>query len=193
MKKRLLILDNNDSFTYNLVESIRQKSDLELSVKTPTQLQSQKEMMAFDGLIISPGPGLPQESDFLMDIIKRGKGQIPILGICLGLQALVVAEGGKLSQLSWPLHGQSSMLTILEHDDMLYDNCIEPVAVGHYHSWFVRVYDCPKNYIPTAIDRENRLMSIRHKSLPIWAVQYHPESFLCPQGDQIIRNFLEQI
>jgi anthranilate synthase component 2 len=193
VKKRLLILDNNDSFTYNLVESVRHNSGLEHYVKTPTQLQSQKEMMAFDGMIISPGPGLPQESDFLMGILKKEMGQIPILGICLGLQALVVAEGGKLSQLSSPLHGQSSILKILEHDDMLYDNCIKPVAVGHYHSWFVRLSDCPENYIPTAVDCENRLMSIRHKSLPIWAVQYHPESFLCPQGDQIICNFLEQI
>jgi anthranilate synthase component 2 len=193
VKKHLYILDNNDSFTYNLLESVRQNHPLEVSVQTPPQFHNQKGVTDIDGLIISPGPGLPQESELLLDVIKQRAGQIPILGICLGLQALVVVDGGKLSQLSWPLHGQSSNLTILERDEMLYENCSAPLVVGHYHSWYVRLTDCPKNYIPTAIDEENRLMSIRHKFLPIWAVQYHPESFLCPQGDQIIRNFLKQI
>lgn len=175
------------------MESVRRDRRLEVSVLTPTQSHSQIKVMDSDGLIISPGPGLPHESKFLLDIIKQRAGQIPILGICLGLQALVVVDGGQLSQLSWPLHGQSSKLTILERDEILYENCSDPLVVGHYHSWYVRLSDCPENYIPTAIDGENRLMSIRHKFLPIWAVQYHPESFLCPQGDQIIRNFLKQI
>lgn len=193
MNKRLLLLDNNDSFTYNLVESIRQTSELEIEVSTPSQLRNTMRPFPFDGMIISPGPGLPEDSDLLLDIISDHAGHFPILGVCLGLQALLVSEEVALRQLSAPLHGQRSTLQILDRTDELYQGLSLPVEVGHYHSWYALPGDCPQVYLPTAIDQEGRLMSIRHRHFPIWAVQYHPESFLCPQGDKIIANFLKQM
>ncbi len=193
MNKRLLLLDNNDSFTYNLVESIRQSSGVEITVSTPSQFNKSPQPFSFDGMIISPGPGLPEDSRELLDIIQNQVGDIPILGVCLGLQALLVVEGVPLRQLPKPLHGERSMLQVLDEEDVLYRGLSLPIEVGHYHSWYALPEDCPPVYVPTAIDPAGRLMSMRQKHYPIWAVQYHPESYLCPQGDKIIANFLNQL
>lgn len=193
MKKHLLLLDNKDSFTYNLVESIRRFSNIEVEVLTPAAFKKKETYPPYDGMIISPGPGLPTDSKPLLDILNNYLGKTPILGVCLGLQALLVNEGVSLRQMDKPLHGQSSILEILDAQDVLYRNLTPPVAIGHYHSWYSLPEDCPASYIPTAIDSEGRLMSVRHKSEPVWAIQYHPESYLCPQGDKLIANFLHAL
>jgi len=193
VNKRLLLLDNNDSFTYNLVESLRQSSELEIIVSTPSSFNKVPNLLPFDGMIISPGPGLPEDSSALLDIIQNRARDLPVLGVCLGLQALLVVEEVPLRQLSEPLHGERSLLHLLDEDDVLYRDLSRPIEVGHYHSWYALPEDCPPLYIPTAIDPAGRLMSMRHKHDPIWAVQYHPESYLCPQGDKIIANFLNQL
>ncbi|NBC23991.1 MAG: aminodeoxychorismate/anthranilate synthase component II [Bacteroidetes bacterium] len=186
----MLLLDNFDSFTYNLVESISKTSYVQCRVMTPKAFLEDISIAEFDGIIISPGPGLPDDSDSLIEILDQQMGRIPIFGICLGLQALVMTGGGKLRQLEAPLHGRSSTLKILDSRDLLYKGLKDSVTVGHYHSWYVAPEDCPEMFIVTALDAKGRVMSIRHKADKIWAVQYHPESFLCPKGDQIIGNFL---
>ncbi len=190
MKKRLLLLDNKDSFTYNLVESIRLFPNLECQVLTPHLFEKEKSNFHFDGMIISPGPGLPQDSKHLLRILNKHVGRIPILGVCLGLQALLVNQGVSLRKMNEPLHGRASFLQIIDSSDLLYKGLDMPIKVGHYHSWYALPQDCPKEFIPTAVDSEGRLMSIRHKSQNIWAVQFHPESYLCPQGDKLLANFL---
>lgn len=175
------------------MESILRSPQISCDVFTPVEISQKHSFPHYDGMVISPGPGLPQESTFLMEIVRDQIDKLPILGVCLGLQALIVAEGGELLQLSNPLHGRSSQLQIIDKEDGLYRGLQPPIHVGHYHSWYVRPSECPGSFVPTAIDERGRLMSMRHIKYPVWAVQYHPESFLCPQGDQIISNFIQQL
>jgi anthranilate synthase component 2 len=193
VKKRLLLLDNKDSFTYNLVESFRRIPNVDFEVLTPSGFNKKEIHAPYDGMIVSPGPGLPTDSTALLKILNDYLGKIPILGVCLGLQALLVNEGVSLRQMDKPLHGQSSILKILDSKDLLYREFIPPIVIGHYHSWYALPEDCPSCYIPTAIDSAGRLMSMRHKIEPVWAVQFHPESYLCPQGDKLIANFLQSL
>lgn len=191
---RLLLIDNRDSFTYNLVESLRSWGDIQLDICLPEKSMAfLRSQPPFDALIISPGPGLPGESPGLMTTIAEYHKKLPILGVCLGMQALLIQAGAKLQQMLHPHHGHSSTLTLLQADDPLYFDLRPPIHVGLYHSWFVSLEDCPGDYIPTAQDNQGKIMSVKHRSLPIWGVQYHPESYLCPQGDEMISNFLREV
>lgn len=184
----LLILDNYDSFTYNLLQMVEDILGKEVSVIKNDEIDL-KDLEQFDRIILSPGPGIPKEAGKLLDVIKNHENRIPILGVCLGHQAIAEVFGAKLKQLDSVKHGVSSK--ILETDDEnLFRNIELPLQVGRYHSWVVDAVDFPADLKITSKDEFGNIMSLKHKNYPISGVQFHPESILTPQGKLILKNWL---
>lgn len=184
----LLILDNYDSFTYNLVQMVEDILEKEVRVIKNDEIDL-KDLDQFDKIILSPGPGIPQEAGKLLDVIKNYKNRIPILGVCLGHQAIAEVFGANLEQLDSVKHGVSSQ--ILETDDEnIFRNIELPLQVGRYHSWVVDDVDFPADLKITSKDEFGNIMSLKHKNYPISGVQFHPESILTPQGKLILKNWL---
>ncbi len=186
--KKILVIDNYDSFTYNLVHYL-EEFHCDVTVKRNDKLQLE-EVAQYDKILLSPGPGLPDEAGLLKSIIKTYAPTKSILGICLGLQAIVEVFGGSLINLDTVCHGIASPIKLIAKDDILYRHIPETLEVGRYHSWVVSS-DLPSELIATSIDDEGHIMSVRHKSLDVRGVQYHPESILTPQGKQILKNWVE--
>lgn len=186
--KKILVIDNYDSFTYNLVHYLHDLN-CEVEVKRNDKL-TLREVEAFDKILLSPGPGIPDEAGLLKEIIKTFSPTKSILGICLGQQAIAEVFGGSLVNLSKVYHGVSTKVNLVNEDEVLYKNIPKEIEVGRYHSWVVSK-DLPEEIIPTSIDENGEIMSIRHKSLNVRAVQYHPESILTPYGKQILKNWVE--
>lgn len=184
----LLILDNYDSFTYNLLQMVEDILGKEVSVIKNDEIDL-KDLEQFDRIILSPGPGIPKEAGKLLDVIKNHENRIPILGVCLGHQAIAEVFGANLKQLDSVKHGVSSKM--LETDDEnLFRNIELPIQVGRYHSWVVDDVDFPADLIITSKDEFGNIMSLKHKNYPISGVQFHPESILTPQGQSILKNWL---
>lgn len=184
---KLLILDNYDSFTYNIVHAVR-----ELGVE-PTVVRNDKisleEVDEFDKIIISPGPGIPSEAGILPRLLKEYAGKKPILGVCLGHQAIGECFGARLKNLEDVYHGvQTEAYSIAP--DYLLEDMGDRFPVGRYHSWIVDEKDLPESLVVTSIDSDGRIMSLRHKDFDVHGVQFHPESLLTPDGIKIIRNFI---
>lgn len=186
--QKILLLDNNDSFTFNIVELIRSLGYSKLKVISSNSIII-KEIKTFDKIIISPGPGLPKDFPILEKTIKEFAGKKPIFGICLGHQAICQYYGADLLNLKDVVHGQPKVITIIK-DSKLLENFPSQFNVGLYHSWFVAKKDFPKQLEITSISENNRIMSIEHKSLPIFGVQFHPESFITEYGAELMNNFL---
>ncbi len=187
---KILLLDNYDSFTYNLVDYLEQNQGVSVTVIRNDEWDPE-QLVDFDRLVISPGPGLPEESGQLMEVIRFAHNRLPILGVCLGLQALGTFFGGTLENLDQVIHGESLPMEILDSQDPLYRNVPSPCWVGHYHSWALAADTIPYSFIVTGRSESDVVMSIRHKSLPIWGVQFHPESVLTPHGLQMIKNWVQ--
>ena len=185
----MLMLDNHDSFTYNLLEYCRSYGEYELDVQTPEEWL-QQPYIDFDKVILSPGPGLPRESRGLREAIHILWGRVPLLGVCLGLQALVEYKGGNIERSSVPNHGMSSTLRLLDQKDILYKGITDPIVVGRYHSWRADREGLPKEFVITAEDEGGVVMSIRHREEAVYAVQFHPESYITEQGERMVHNFL---
>ena len=184
---KVLILDNYDSFTYNLFHYV-EGLGVEVVVKRNDEI-SIEEIAEFDKIILSPGPGLPQESTGMMRIVEHWHDKKPFLGVCLGMQALAIYFGDKLFNHERVFHGvQSNVFKISE--SKLYENISSTFQVGLYHSWAIELKE-NSSFIKTAISEQGVLMSFEHKELPLYGVQYHPESILTPDGKIILRNFLE--
>ena len=184
------MLDNHDSFTYNLIEYCRSfEGEYELEVKTPKDWMKDPKM-DFEKVIISPGPGLPKESEGLIESIRLLWGRVPILGVCLGLQALVEYRGGSIERSEIPNHGLASKINILDKEDRLYRGVNDPVIVGRYHSWRVVRQNLPEEFVISAEDERGVVMSMRHREEAVYAVQYHPESYITQEGERIIHNFI---
>ncbi|MDG4946476.1 aminodeoxychorismate/anthranilate synthase component II [Weeksellaceae bacterium KMM 9713] len=184
----LLILDNYDSFTYNLVQMVEDILGREVNVIKNDEI-ALKDLEQFDKIILSPGPGIPQEAGRLLEVIKNYENRIPILGVCLGHQAIAEAFGANLKQLDSVKHGVFSQ--ILETDDEnLFRNIDLPLQVGRYHSWVVDEVDFPTDLKITSKDEFGNIMSLKHENYPISGVQFHPESILTPQGKLILKNWL---
>lgn len=189
--KKILLLDNYDSFTYNLVQYIEELVGYEITVKRNDEL-TVEQVNDFDILFLSPGPGVPKDAGILIDVIKTYSGKKPIFGVCLGLQAMAEAFGGELINLKRVYHGLATEIAITR-EDALFHGLTNPFLAGRYHSWVADNNSLPSCFevIATDVDEEE-IMAIRHKEHLTKAVQFHPESILTPQGKTIIQNFLQE-
>ena len=184
--KKVFVIDNYDSFTYNLVHYLEELG-CEVIVKRNDQFKLD-ELQEYNLILLSPGPGIPNESGLLKASIKRYAKTKKILGICLGQQAIAEVFGGSLINLDKVYHGISTPVTISE-EDVLFEGLPKTFEVGRYHSWVVQT-PLPKELIPTSFDQNGQLMSLRHKIYDVRAVQYHPESVLTPNGKKILENWI---
>lgn len=185
--KRILVIDNYDSFTYNLVHYLEDLG-AEVCVKRNDQLTLQ-EVDEFEKIVLSPGPGIPDEAGLLKDIIRTYAPTKSILGVCLGQQAIGEVFGGKLINIPEVYHGVATTIKITEQDP-IYKDIPNQIEVGRYHSWVVDP-KLPDVLIPTSYDQNGQVMSLRHVEYDVCGVQYHPESVLTPDGKQILNNWLE--
>ena len=185
---KILVFDNYDSFTYILVQMIEQIVGEKVDVFRNDQI-SLEDIEKYDKIILSPGPGIPEEAGILLDLIKKYAPTKSIFGVCLGQQAIAEAFGGSLINLSEIFHGVATKSKqIKEHQN--FKNLPETLEVGRYHSWAVNPDDFPEELEITSIDKDGMIMSLKHKNYDVHAVQYHPESILTPNGKQILENFL---
>jgi anthranilate synthase/aminodeoxychorismate synthase-like glutamine amidotransferase len=176
---RIILIDNYDSFTYNIVHYLEQLDAVVDVVFNDNAIVPNWEM--YEAVVISPGPGLPQESGFLLEWMKTIPAELPVLGICLGLQAMVVHFGGELRNLETPLHGQSGKLVEISSGHA-WASIPLPINIGHYHSWVVNENNLPTCLEVLAVDAKERIMAMRHLNLPWYALQFHPESILSEKG-----------
>jgi anthranilate synthase component 2 len=185
---KILVFDNYDSFTYNLVQIIEQIVDEKVDVYRNDQIPLE-DIEKYDKIILSPGPGIPEEAGILLDVIKKYASTKSIFGVCLGQQAIADAFGGSLINLSEIYHGVATE-AIQTKEHKIFDNLPETLEVGRYHSWAVNPDDFPAELEITSVDKNGMIMSLKHKTYDVHAVQYHPESILTPNGKQILENFL---
>ena len=186
---KILVFDNYDSFTYNLVQIIERVLDQKVDVVRNDQI-SLEEINKYDKIILSPGPGIPEEAGILLDVIKEYAPTKSILGVCLGQQAIAEAFGGSLINLSEIFHGVATSAELVKNDTKLFRNISSGLAVGRYHSWAVDPKNFPQELEITAVDKDGMIMALQHKTYDVHGVQFHPESILTPDGEAIIKNFL---
>ncbi len=188
---KILILDNYDSFTYNLVHYVKDYGTHDVDVFRNDKI-GQEEVNGYDGIILSPGPGLPREAGNLMAIIENFYESKRILGVCLGLQAIGESFGGVLYNLSEVYHGVSHEIELLEPRHYLFEGLPSSIQAGRYHSWMVNRKGFPDCLAINALDDQGRVMALSHKTYDVCAVQFHPESILTPRGKEILFNWLRR-
>jgi anthranilate synthase component 2 len=186
---KILLLDNYDSFTWNLHHYLEQVTDGEIVVKQNDEI-TVEEAEVFDRIVLSPGPGLPDEAGVTKEIIRKYFSSIPILGVCLGHQAIAEVFGAKLKNLRTVKHGISSKLVIRNKNEKLFAGVAEEISVGHYHSWVVHENNLPSDLIITAEDQDGNIMALRHRQFNVCGVQFHPESVLTTDGLTILKNWI---
>ncbi len=185
---KTVIIDNYDSFTYNLSHLIKQLG-AEVTVLRNDKFELD-DLKPFDKIVLSPGPGIPSEAGLLLDVIKAYAGQKPMLGVCLGHQAIGEFFGGRLTNLSDVFHGVQTPATIVA-DDYLFAGLPKEIPVGRYHSWVVDREGLPDCLEVTAVSPEGQIMALRHRHMDIHGIQFHPESVLTPDGAAIVGNWLK--
>lgn len=183
----ILVIDNYDSFTYNLVHYL-EEFGCEVVVKRNDQLRLE-EVDAFDKIVLSPGPGIPDEAGLLKEIIAKYAPSKSIFGVCLGQQAIAEVFGGSLINLKEVYHGIATTITVTE-EDILFKDMPKEIEVGRYHSWVVHP-NLPEALEATSLDENGHIMSLRHKTFDVRAVQFHPESVLTPHGKKMLENWLK--
>ena len=188
MKKKILVIDNYDSFVYNLVHYL-EELDCEVTVKRNDQFHLD-ECEAYDKISLSPGPGIPDEAGLLKDVIKKYAATKPILGVCLGQQAIGEVFGGTIINLDRVFHGVATSIDITQEDTVLFKDLGSKIDVGRYHSWVVSQDNFPLALEITAVDENGQIMALRHREFDIEAVQFHPESVLTPDGKKMIANWI---
>lgn len=187
MIENIVLIDNYDSFTYNLAHLLK-----ELGARVTVLRNDRFELDAldsYDGIVLSPGPGIPSEAGLLLPVIEKYASRKPILGICLGEQAIGESFGGKLVNLSQVFHGVQTPCTVLR-DDILFHGLPESILVGRYHSWVVDADSLPDCLEILALSGEGQVMALRHREYNVRGIQFHPESVLTPDGRQILTNWL---
>ena len=191
---KILIFDNYDSFTYNLVHMVEKITHTKVDVYRNDQLPLEK-VKEYDKIILSPGPGIPSEAGSLLEVIKEYASTKSILGVCLGHQAIGEAFGGKLINLDTVYHGVATPIEIkskkLPGKNDLFEGLPTKIEVGRYHSWIISDEDFPEELEVTARAENNLIMALQHKTFDIQGVQFHPESVLTPDGEKILRNWLK--
>ena len=185
--KKILVIDNYDSFTYNLVHYLEDLG-AEVTVCRNDQLLLD-DIKPYDKILLSPGPGIPDEAGLLKDIIKTYASSKSILGVCLGQQAIGEVFGGSLINLESVYHGVATQITVAVTDETLFDGLDKTFEVGRYHSWVVNT-NLPDVLEATSFDDNGQIMSLRHKVYDVKGVQFHPESVLTPNGKQILKNWI---
>lgn len=186
--KKIVVIDNYDSFTYNLVHYLE---DLNCDVTVFRNDEFYiEELKNFDKILLSPGPGIPDEAGLLKEVIKTYAPTKSILGICLGQQAIGEVFGGSLTNLEKVYHGVATKVKITVPDEILFKDLADEIEVGRYHSWVVNTIDFPEVLEITSVDENGEIMSLRHKTYDVRGVQYHPESVLTPNGKKILENWL---
>jgi anthranilate synthase component 2 len=207
---KILVFDNYDSFTYNLVHLVQKITGGKVDVYRNDQIPMEK-VKEYDKIILSPGPGIPTEAGMLLPLIKEYASSKSILGVCLGHQAIGEAFGGKLVNLSTVYHGVATPVRIVRRETSnvkgksedvsrltshvslkLFDGLPEEISVGRYHSWIISEEGFPNELEITARDENNFIMALQHKNYDVQGVQFHPESVLTPDGETILRNWLKR-
>ena len=183
---KTIVIDNFDSFTYNLVHYIEEISNVRPVVVRNNAFEL-KELDQYDCIVLSPGPGLPKDAGLMMEILKTYHASKIILGVCLGHQAICEYFGGSLYNLDKVYHGVDTPMSIYS-DKILYGD-LKNISIGRYHSWAVSKMNLPKEIEITGEDETGIIMSVKHTSLPIHGIQYHPESVLTPEGKKLLSNF----
>ena len=186
---KIVIIDNYDSVTYNLRHLIKEIG-AEVTVIRNDQF-TLNQLEPFDKIVLSPGPGIPSEAGLLLDVIKTYKGRKPILGVCLGHQAIGEVFGGTLENLSDVFHGVATEGTQFSND-YIFDSLPKRITMGRYHSWVVSRENFPTCLEVTAVSDEGQIMALKHKNYDIHGIQFHPESVLTPEGKTIVKNFIER-
>ena len=184
---KIVIIDNYDSFTYNLSHLVKELG-AEVTVVRNDQF-ALPELEAYDKIILSPGPGIPSEAGLLLDVIKTYAGKKPILGVCLGHQAIGECFGAQLTNLSEVFHGVATEGTQFDNDP-IFAGLPQRITMGRYHSWVVSKDGLPSCLEITAESDEGQIMALRHREYDIHGIQFHPESVLTPEGRKIIENFI---
>jgi anthranilate synthase component 2 len=190
---KILLIDNYDSFTYNLVHLIKESPLLPLLDVRRNDAVSTAEAMSYDAILLSPGPGTPSESGNMPDILKACSGHKSILGICLGHQAIGELFGAKLIYLPEVYHGVSTITKIIDKENILFANLPDQFYTCRYHSLAVDRDGLSSEMIISAVDENGIVMAMRHQTLPIYGLQFHPESIMTEYGKQIIENWLSSI
>lgn len=188
--KKIIVIDNYDSFTYNLVHYL-EDFNCEVTVYRNDEFDIE-ELQKFDKILLSPGPGIPDEAGLLKEVIKTFSATKSILGVCLGQQAIAEVFGGSLINLEKVYHGVATNIKIQVQDEPLFKDIDSEIEVGRYHSWVVNPIDFPEVLEITSLDENGQIMSLRHKAYDVRAVQFHPESILTPHGKKILENWVAQ-
>lgn len=186
----ILLIDNYDSFTYNLSQYLEEEGgeDVEVTVWRNDQFDID-DVECFDKIVLSPGPGVPDEAGLLKAVIRRYAPTKPILGVCLGEQAIGEVFGAEIYNLNTVFHGIQSSVRIVA-SDYIFDNLSDSIKVGRYHSWVVGKEDFPAELEVTAVSDEGQVTALKHRRYDVHGIQFHPESILTPEGRTIIRNFI---
>ncbi len=187
---KIILIDNYDSFTFNLYQYLLEISDHTVDVKRNDKVEVE-DIQAYDVIILSPGPGLPQDAGNMPAIIEKYKSTKPMLGVCLGHQAIGESYGAKLVNMDTVYHGVDAALKILEPKG-LFEKVPDGIRVGRYHSWTIQNGSTPDDIVVTAEDEHGEIMALRHRTDPAYGVQFHPESILTPNGKDILSNFLNE-
>lgn len=194
-RMKILVFDNYDSFTYNLVHLVVKILHQKVEVHRNDQIPLEK-VKEYDKIILSPGPGIPEEAGLLLPLIKEYASSKPIFGVCLGHQAIGEAFGGKLINLSTVYHGVATPVRVGNQGSgirsKLFEGLPDTIEAGRYHSWIVSDEEFPSELEVTARDENNYIMGLQHKKYDVQGVQFHPESVLTPDGETILRNWLKQ-
>lgn len=186
---KILVIDNYDSFTYNLVHLLNELEE-EATVWRNDKFELE-DVAEFDKILLSPGPGIPSEAGLLLDVIRTYSATKSILGVCLGQQAIAEVFGGELYNLEKPVHGTATKNIVKDAEEILFKGLPAHFKVGRYHSWAVKPENLPSELLITAEDEKGVMMALRHKTLDVRGVQFHPESVLTEFGKEMMKNWLE--
>ena len=189
--KRVLVLDNYDSFTYNLVHIIEQLGSCQFEVHRNDKI-AVEQVKGFDKILLSPGPGIPTEAGNMPAIVKEYAASKSILGVCLGHQCIGEVFGAKLVNMGFPMHGKTSVINVTSDGEPLFNGLPRSFVVGRYHSWLVERDTLPDCIEVTAVDEKDQIMALRHKNLKVCGVQFHPESIMTEGGVRMIENWLAE-
>jgi len=189
---KIIVIDNYDSFTYNLVHIIQELIGSNVVVKRNDEVTIE-ELSTYDGIILSPGPGIPEEAGMLKEIISELKGKIPMLGVCLGLQAIGEVYGSSLKNLDKVYHGISTEMYQTDNASPIFTGIETQFEAGRYHSWVIDKETLAPALSITATDEKGEIMAIQDIDNKVYAVQFHPESIMTPEGKLMIENFLKTI